>query len=190
MAEGIARRSSRGHRTICLPIKEEDYSRVIHDPKAFRHTLDDDDCFRQTPELFPVNFALGYELKDDRMSAKWSVSQITSAWFKNAHFRVTAGFRVTLGTSAQTLIGPALERVFASPWLPCWDFSSARTACTPEAPASEHAAHPSATRQDSCRLDWGLHCAGTGGGSRRTEAASSSPCPTAAAGRSSCAADC
>src|SRR5208337_1005139 len=106
------------------------------------------------------------------------------AWFKNA------GFRVTLGTSAQTLIGPALERVFASPWLPCWDFSSARTACTPEAPASEHAAHPSATRQDSCRLDWGLHCAGTGGGSRRTEAASSSPCPTAAAGRSSCAAGC
>ena len=33
--------------------------------KAFRRTLDD--CFRQTPELFPVNFALGYELKDDRM---------------------------------------------------------------------------------------------------------------------------
>src|SRR5208337_1205996 len=110
--------------------------------------------------------------------------QRPEAWFKNA------GFRVTLGTSAQTLIGPALERVFASSWLPCWDFSSARTACTPEAPASEHAAHPSATRQDSCRLDWGLHCAGTGGGSRRTEAASSSPCPTAAAGRSSCAAGC
>ena len=71
MAEGIATRSSRGHRTICLPIKEEDYLRVIHDPKAFRHTLDD--CFRQTPELFPVNFALGYELKDDRMSAKQQI---------------------------------------------------------------------------------------------------------------------
>ena len=75
------------------------------------------------------------------------------AWFKNARFRVT------LGISARTLIGPAqVQRVYASPWLPCWDFSSARTACTPEAPASEHAAHPSATRQDSCRLDWGLHC--------------------------------
>ena len=68
MAEGIATRSSRGHRTICVPIEEEDYLRIIHDPKAFRRTLDD--CFRQTPELFPVNFALGYELKDDRMSAK------------------------------------------------------------------------------------------------------------------------
>ena len=80
----------------------------------------------------------------------------------------------------------ALQRVYASPWLPCWGFSSARTACTPEAPASERAAHPSATPQDSCRLDWGLHCAGTGGGSGRTAATSSSPCPIAAAGRSSC----
>ena len=106
------------------------------------------------------------------------------AWFKNA------GFRVTLGTSARTLIGPALERVFLSPWLPCWDFSSARTACTPEAPASERAADPSATPQDSCRLDWGRHCAGIGGGSGRTEAASGSPPPTAVAGRSSFAAGC
>ena len=71
MAEGIATRSSRGHRTICVPIEEEDYLRIIHDPKAFRRTLDD--CFRQTPELFPVNFALGYELKDDRMSAKQQI---------------------------------------------------------------------------------------------------------------------
>ena len=36
MAEGIATRSSRGHRTICLPIEEEDYLRIIHDPKVFR----------------------------------------------------------------------------------------------------------------------------------------------------------
>ena len=71
MAKGIATRSSRGHRTICVPIEEEDYLRIIHDPKAFRRTLDD--CFRQTPELFPVNFALGYELKDDRMSAKQQI---------------------------------------------------------------------------------------------------------------------
>ena len=32
-----------------------DYLRIIHDPKAFLRTLDD--CLRQTPELFPVNFA-------------------------------------------------------------------------------------------------------------------------------------
>src|SRR5271157_1424189 len=106
------------------------------------------------------------------------------AWFKNTCFRVTHGI------SARTLIGPALERVYASPWLRCWGFSSARTACTPEVPASERAAHPSATPQDSCRLDRGLHCAGTGGDSGRTEATSSSPSPSAAAGRSSCAAGC
>ena len=39
MAEGIATRSSRGHRTICLSIEEEDYLRIIHDPKAFRPLL-------------------------------------------------------------------------------------------------------------------------------------------------------
>ena len=84
----------------------------------------------------------------------------------------------------------ALERVYASPWLPCWGFSSARTGCTLEVPASERAAHPSATPRDSCRLDWGRHCGGTGGGSGRTAATSSSRSPTAAAGRSSCAAGC
>src|SRR5271157_4791561 len=46
-------------------------------------------------------------------------------WFNNARFRVT------LGIPARTLIGPALERVYASHWLPCRGFSSARTACTP-----------------------------------------------------------
>ena len=52
MAEGIATRSSRGHRTICLPIKEEDYLRIVNDPKAFRRTIDD--CFGTVPK--PVNF--------------------------------------------------------------------------------------------------------------------------------------
>ena len=36
---GIATRSSRGHRTICVPIEEEDYLRIIHDPKAFAAPL-------------------------------------------------------------------------------------------------------------------------------------------------------
>src|SRR5208282_5503221 len=133
--------------------------------------------------VFPF---LGYRLTTSRMpsNSESSRRREISAWFKNARFRVT------LGLSARTLIGPALERVYASPWLPCRGFSSARTGCIPAAPASERAAHPSATPQDSCRLDWGLDCAGTGGGSGRTEATSSSPSPTAAAGRSSCAAGC
>lgn len=71
MAQGIATRSSRGHRTICLPIKEEDYLRIVNDPKSFRRTIDD--RFRETPELFPANLVLGYELKDGRMSVKQDI---------------------------------------------------------------------------------------------------------------------
>jgi hypothetical protein len=36
MAEGSATRSSRGHRTICLPISEDTYAHAINDPAAFR----------------------------------------------------------------------------------------------------------------------------------------------------------
>ena len=68
MAEGTATRSSRGHRTICLPVSEDAYTQAVNDPAAFRRLLDEG--FRTTPELFPPNFAQGYELKDDRMSVK------------------------------------------------------------------------------------------------------------------------
>jgi len=68
MAEGSATRSSRGHRTICLPVSEDAYTQAVPDPAAFRSLLDEH--FRTTPELFPPNFARGYELKDGRMSVK------------------------------------------------------------------------------------------------------------------------
>ena len=68
MAEGTATRSSRGHRTICLPLAEEAYPHVVNDPVAFRRWIDD--CFQKTPELFPAIFAQGYELKDDHRSVK------------------------------------------------------------------------------------------------------------------------
>src|SRR4051794_24261944 len=61
-------RASRGQRTICLPITEDAYARIIEDPREFRRTLDE--LFRHAPELFPNDFTLGYRLKDDRMSAK------------------------------------------------------------------------------------------------------------------------
>ena len=68
MADGTVARSSRGHRTICLPISEGSYAHAVDDPAAFRRLLDEG--FRATPELFPQGFARGYELKDDRTSAK------------------------------------------------------------------------------------------------------------------------
>jgi hypothetical protein len=68
MAPGNATRSSRGHRTICLPISEASYQQVVSDPREFRRTLDE--CFQRSPDLFPENFADGYQLKDYRTSAK------------------------------------------------------------------------------------------------------------------------
>jgi hypothetical protein len=51
-----------------LPVSEDAYTQAINDPAEFRRLLDEG--FRTTPELFPPNFAQGYELKDDRMSVK------------------------------------------------------------------------------------------------------------------------
>jgi hypothetical protein len=63
-----ATRAARGQRTICLPITEDAYARIIDDPRAFRRALDE--TYRGAPELFPHDFGLGYQLKDGRMSAK------------------------------------------------------------------------------------------------------------------------
>ena len=71
MAKGGATRSSRGHRTIVLPVSEDAYAQAVHDPVKFRELLDHG--FRSTPELFPRNFDQGYELKDDRTSVKQGV---------------------------------------------------------------------------------------------------------------------
>ena len=68
MAELLATRASRGHRTLCLSIAEESYRRIVGSADEFRRTIDH--CFQECPELFPANFALGYQLKDDRISAK------------------------------------------------------------------------------------------------------------------------
>ncbi len=68
MAESLATQASRGHRTLCLPFEEESYRRVVGDPAEFRRVVDA--CFRDAPELFPAGFGRGYQLKDDRMSAK------------------------------------------------------------------------------------------------------------------------
>src|SRR6202521_3911910 len=67
MAGSRATRSSRGHRTLCLPLPEQTYQQIIDDPHAFRRTLDD--CFQRMPELFPRNFQ-GSQLMGHRESVK------------------------------------------------------------------------------------------------------------------------
>jgi hypothetical protein len=61
----------RGSSTICLPIGQELYERIVGSPEAFRRWLDQ--SFAQMPELFPEAFASGYTLKDGRLSAKLGV---------------------------------------------------------------------------------------------------------------------
>jgi len=68
MAESLAARAPRGHRTLCLPFEEESHRRVVADPAEFRRVVDA--WFREAPELFPAGFRRGYQLKDDRTSAK------------------------------------------------------------------------------------------------------------------------
>ena len=115
MAEGIATRSSRGYRTICLPIEEEDYLRIIHDPKAFRRTLDDG--FRQTPELFPVNFALGYELKDDRISAQQQIPIRRIRLKDDSAYSIRPSFLMPYMTARTADVeGPLFLRQFGVPF--------------------------------------------------------------------------
>jgi len=68
MAEGSATEPSRLIRSICLPVSEEEYQRLMHDPAALREYLDV--CYEEMPELFPDGFSDGYEMKDSRSSKK------------------------------------------------------------------------------------------------------------------------
>lgn len=68
MAEGSAVEPSRGIRTICLAVCEEEYQEIVDDPSRFRRLLDS--CYQGRPELFPEGFSQGYELKDGRVSEK------------------------------------------------------------------------------------------------------------------------
>jgi hypothetical protein len=71
MAEGHATWTSRGHRTICLPVSEAAYTRAVDDPAEFRRLLDE--CFQTMPELFPPDFARSYQLKDERVSVEQGI---------------------------------------------------------------------------------------------------------------------
>jgi hypothetical protein len=115
MAEGIATRSSRGHRTICLPISEEAYSQIVNDPAEFRRAIDD--CFRRMPELFPADFANGYRLKDDRLSAKQEIP-IRRVRLKNGTaYSIRPSFLMPYLTArTEEVEGPLFLRKFGVPF--------------------------------------------------------------------------
>ena len=70
MAEGTASRSSRGHPYPLLADPGRSLSADRSRPSRVPTHARLDDVSRLMPEVFPPGFARGYELKDDRMSAK------------------------------------------------------------------------------------------------------------------------
>lgn len=115
MAAEIATRSSRGHRTICLPIPEPAYPQIVLDPKEFRRTIDD--CFQRMPELFPANFAQGYRLKDDRFSAKQEVLIRRIVLGDGTAYSIRPSFLMPYLTArTEEVEGPLFLRTFGVPF--------------------------------------------------------------------------
>ncbi len=115
MAESGATRSSRGHRTICLPVSEDAYLQAVNDPAEFRRLLDD--CYRRAPELFPPDFARGYELKDDRMSVKQDLPIRRILLRDNTAYSVRPSFLMPYMTGRVADVeGPLFLRKFGVPF--------------------------------------------------------------------------
>jgi hypothetical protein len=115
MAEGTATRSSRRHRTICLPLSEEAYPQIVNDPSEFRRTIDD--CFRRMPELFPANFAHGYRLKDDRFSVKQEVPIRRVRLRDGTAYSIRPSFLMPyLSARTEKVEGPLFLRTFGVPF--------------------------------------------------------------------------
>jgi hypothetical protein len=118
MADGTVARSSRQHRTICLPISEDSYRRAVDDPAAFRRLLDEG--FRATPELFPPGFDRGYELKGDRTSAKRGLPTRRIRLRDGAAYSARPSFLMPYMTARVADVeGPLSLRTFGVPfWAP------------------------------------------------------------------------
>ncbi len=113
MAGRLATRSSRGHRTLCLPIPEETYQQIIDDPHAFRRTLDD--CFQRMPELFPRNFQ-GYQLMGHRESVKRRVKIRRIILKDGTAYSIRPSFLMPYMTArVEDVEGPLFLRTFGVP---------------------------------------------------------------------------
>src|SRR5512135_3744967 len=114
MAASLATRSSRGHRTICLPIAEEAYRQIVNDPVKFRHAIDDD--FRRMPELFPRNFE-GYQLMGHRVSAKQGVMIRRVRLKDGTTYSIRPSFLMPYMTArTEDVRGPLFLRTFGVPF--------------------------------------------------------------------------
>jgi hypothetical protein len=115
MAEGSAVKPSRGIRTICLPICEEEYQQIVQDPRGFRRFLDS--CYQRMPELFPEGFSRGYELKDRRVSEKAALTTRRIELRNGPAYSVRPSFVMPYLTGrTQEVEGPLFFRKFGVPY--------------------------------------------------------------------------
>lgn len=68
MAAGLAEKPHRESRTICLPVSEDEYRRIVDAPEQFRRWIEN--ARAEMPELFPEKISDGFQLKDCRRSTK------------------------------------------------------------------------------------------------------------------------
>lgn len=115
MAESLAAQAPRGHRTLCLPFEEESYPRVVAAPVEFRRIIDA--CFRDAPELFPAGFGRGYQLKDNRVSAKRGLPIRRVVLRDGVAYSVRPSFLVPyMAARAGDVEGPLFLRSFGVPF--------------------------------------------------------------------------
>lgn len=115
MAAESTTRSSRGHRTICLPVSEHAYAQIVKDAVEFRRALDG--CFQEMPELFPANFAQGYRLKDDRVSVKQEVLIRRIVLRDGTAYSIRPSFLMPYLTARTEVVeGPLFLRKFGVPF--------------------------------------------------------------------------
>jgi len=71
MINSLTSASRRANRIIRLPFSQEEYNRVLNDPKEFRDAIDQ--MAVRYPQLFPTSFQDGYKMKDIRHSARLKI---------------------------------------------------------------------------------------------------------------------
>jgi hypothetical protein len=98
-----------------LPSSEDAYTQAVNDPGAFRRLLDE--AFRTSPELFPPNFAQGYELKDGRMSVKQRLPIRRILLKDGTTYSIRPSFLMPYMTARTTDVeGPLFLRKFGVPY--------------------------------------------------------------------------
>jgi hypothetical protein len=98
-----------------LPVSEDAYTQAVNDPAEFRRLLDEG--FRTTPELFPPNFAKGYELKDERTSVKQGIPIRRILLRDGAAYSVVPSFLMPYMTARVADVeGPLFLRKFGVPF--------------------------------------------------------------------------